>query len=84
MAVVRHMVMAILAQVAQVLGLPDADGQRAWLRIETAMGTIAQSIPPRSRGGIVATPNRIAGEAGVKILKAGGNASSASRRRPAS
>lgn len=28
----------------------------------------------RSRGGIVATQNRIAGEAGVKILKAGGNA----------
>ncbi len=28
----------------------------------------------RSRGGIVATQNRIAGEAGIKILKAGGNA----------
>ncbi len=28
----------------------------------------------RSRGGIVATQNRIAGEAGVNILKAGGNA----------
>ncbi len=28
----------------------------------------------RSRGGIVATQNRIAGEAGVQILKAGGNA----------
>src|SRR3954468_13012696 len=28
----------------------------------------------RSRGGIVATQNRIAGEAGVKILNAGGNA----------
>ncbi len=32
----------------------------------------------RSRGGIVATQNRIAGEAGVKILKAGGNAVDAS------
>jgi gamma-glutamyltranspeptidase/glutathione hydrolase len=28
----------------------------------------------RTRGGIVATQNRIAGEAGIKILKAGGNA----------
>ena len=43
----------VLAQLAQVLGLPDADGQRAWLRIETAMGAIAQSIPPRSRGASV-------------------------------
>jgi iron complex transport system substrate-binding protein len=43
----------VLAQVAQLLGLPDADGQRAWLRIETALGAIAQSIPPRSRGASV-------------------------------
>ncbi len=43
----------VLGQVAQVLGLPAADGQRAWLRIETAMGAIAQSIPPRSRGATV-------------------------------
>ena len=28
----------------------------------------------RSKGGIVATQNRIAGEAGVRILNAGGNA----------
>ena len=43
----------VLAQVGQVLGLPDTDGQRVWLRIETALGTIAQSIPPRSRGASV-------------------------------
>lgn len=43
----------VLGQVAQVLGLPAADGQRVWFRIETAMGTIAQSIPPRSRGATV-------------------------------
>ena len=43
----------VLAQVAQVLGLPDTDGQRVWLRIETALGTISQSIPPRSRGASV-------------------------------
>lgn len=43
----------VLAQVAQVLGQPDIDGQRVWLRIETALGTIAQSIPPRSRGASV-------------------------------
>jgi len=43
----------VLAQVAQVIGLPEADGQRAWFRIETALGTVAQSIPPRSRGASV-------------------------------
>ena len=40
----------VLAQVGRALGLPDADAQRVWFRIETALGTIAQSIPPRSRG----------------------------------
>jgi iron complex transport system substrate-binding protein len=43
----------VLAQVAQVLGLPVTDGQRVWLRIETALGTIAQSLPPRLRGASV-------------------------------
>ena len=40
----------VLDQVGRALGLPPADAQRVWLRIETALGTIAQSIPPRSRG----------------------------------
>jgi iron complex transport system substrate-binding protein len=38
-------------QVGRALGLATtSDAQRVWLRIETALGTIAQSIPPRSRG----------------------------------
>ena len=40
----------VLDQVGRALGLPPTDAQRVWLRIETALGTIAQSIPPRSRG----------------------------------
>ena len=40
----------VLDLVGRALGLPPADAQRVWLRIETSLGTIAQSIPPRSRG----------------------------------
>ena len=39
-----------LLTVARLLGLPEADGLRAWLRLETVMGQAAQSIPPRARG----------------------------------
>ncbi len=35
----------VLGQVAQMLGLPAADGQRAWLRIETALGAIGAIHP---------------------------------------
>jgi iron complex transport system substrate-binding protein len=43
----------VLLQTARLLGLPERDGLLAWLRIETELGTIAQGIPPRSRGGSV-------------------------------